>query len=297
MVRNVAPLIRDLDPKDFHLLSGLEHGMRFSEWVNRDTLPSFSRLDPQEVDHRLDRCMDRELIERETLQYEGFRLKFEGYDALALHTFSERETVTAVGSPLGEGKESDVFEGMGTDPIAIKFHREGLTNFREVHRERDYTADHDHNSWLYTARKAAEREYEVLETLWGDVSVPEPIDQNRHAIVMELMDGVPLARANVSNPIACFESIVSDLERTLEAGFVHTDISAYNILIEGDTPRIFDWPQAVDVSHPNAGEFLKRDLGNLRSFFVQKAPHLEAELAPMSDLTERLAVNLPSDTV
>lgn len=40
MVRNVAGDMAELDPEDFYLLSGVEQGMRFSEWVRRDKIPS-----------------------------------------------------------------------------------------------------------------------------------------------------------------------------------------------------------------------------------------------------------------
>jgi len=44
MVESVAREMADLEPEDFHLLSGVEQGMRFSEYVNREKLPEFSRL-------------------------------------------------------------------------------------------------------------------------------------------------------------------------------------------------------------------------------------------------------------
>ena len=179
MVEHVATQMAELEPEDFHLLSGVEHGMRFSEWVATGKIPEFSRLDDEEVDYRVDRCMDRGLIERKTIQYTGYRLTFEGYDALALHTFAERDAVDGVGAPLGVGKESDVYEARSFEPLALKYHREGYTNFREVQKEREYTAEKEHRSWLYTARKAAEREYDALETLYPEVSVPKPVDQNR----------------------------------------------------------------------------------------------------------------------
>jgi RIO kinase 2 len=100
----------ELEAEDFHLLSGVEQGMRFSEWVAREKLPEFSRLTAENVDYRIDRCADRGLLERKTIQYEGYRLTFEGYDALALHTFAERETIEGVGAPLGVGNECDVYE-------------------------------------------------------------------------------------------------------------------------------------------------------------------------------------------
>ena len=58
MVRNVAATFTELEPEDFYLLSGLEHGMRFSEWVRRDRLPEFSNLSPEEVGYRIDRCLE-----------------------------------------------------------------------------------------------------------------------------------------------------------------------------------------------------------------------------------------------
>ena len=82
MVENVASKMAELEAEDFYLLSGLEQGMRFSEWVAREKLPEFSRLTDEEVAYRLDRCETRGLIERKTIQYVGFRLTFEGYDAL-----------------------------------------------------------------------------------------------------------------------------------------------------------------------------------------------------------------------
>jgi|APHM01.1.fsa_nt_gi serine/threonine protein kinase len=157
MVDNVVAFFRELEDADFYLLSGLEQGMRFSEWVQHDEIPKYAELTPEEVDYRLDRCMRHELIERKTIQYEGYQLTFEGYDALALRTFAERDTIDGVGAPLGVGKESDVYEVQSFRPMALKYHREGYTNFREVAREREYTADRDHVSWLYTARQPPKR--------------------------------------------------------------------------------------------------------------------------------------------
>jgi RIO kinase 2 len=274
MVRNVASVMADLEPEDFYLLSGVEHGMRFSKWVNREKLPDYSGLTAEEIEYRLDRCMTRDLIERKTIQYEGHKLTAEGYDALALHTFAERDTIQGVGAPLGVGKESDVFEVQSYRPFALKFHREGYTNFRRVDREREYTADHHHVSWLYTARKAAEREYEVLETLYPDVAVPRPIDQNRHAIVMEKLSGVELARARLDEDqvIGVLDLVLRELADAYSAGYVHADMSEYNVAVSESGVTIFDWPQAVPTDHDNARELLERDIENVLGYFRRKHP-------------------------
>jgi RIO kinase 2 len=274
MVRNVAGEMADLEPEDFYLLSGLEHGMRFSRWVGEAKLPEFSRLDGDEVEYRLDRCEDRGLVERKTIQYTGFRLTFEGYDALALRTFAERDSIDGVGAPLGVGKESDVYEARSYKPLALKFHREGYTNFREVRKERDYTSDNRHISWFYTARKAAEREYEVLEALYPDVRVPHPVDQNRHAILMEKMEGVELSRGKLEPPqvLPVLDLVLDEVAGAYDGGYVHADMSEYNVWVGEDGVTVFDWPQAVPTGHENADELLERDVSNLLGYFRRKYP-------------------------
>ena len=274
MVENVAGLMPELETEDFHLLSGLEHGMRFSRWVAEGKLPEFSRLDGEEVDYRLDRCERRGLIERKTIQYTGYRITFEGYDALALRTFAERDSVEGVGSSLGVGKESDVYEARSFQPLALKFHREGYTNFREVQKEREYTSDKEHISWFYTARKAAEREHEALEALYPDVRVPRPVDQNRHAIVMEKLPGVELSKARLDpkQAVGVLDLILDEVQAAYREGYVHADMSEYNVFVDEDGVTVFDWPQAVPVDHENAEEFLERDVRNLVGYFRRKHP-------------------------
>jgi RIO kinase 2 len=276
MVENVATEMADLEDEDFHLLSGLEQGMRFSEWVAREKIPEFARLTEEDVEYRIDRCERRGLVERKTIQYVGFRLTFEGYDALALHTFAERESIEGVGAPLGVGKESDVYEVRSYKPLALKFHREGYTEFRAVDKERDYTADKDHVSWFYTARKAAEREYDAIETLYPTVSVPQPVDQNRHAVLMEKVDGVELDRTKLEDeqvrPI--LELILEEVAAAYREGYVHADMSEYNIFVTNEGVTIFDWPQAVPTEHENAEELLARDVKNAVGYFQRKYPNL-----------------------
>ena len=275
MVENVAPVMAELEAEDFYLLSGLEQGMRFSEWVAREKIPEFAGLTDEEVDYRLDRCERRDLVERKTIQYEGFRLTFEGYDALALHTFAERETIESVGAPLGVGKESDVYEVKSYKPLALKFHREGYTEFREVNREREYTAEKEHVSWMYTARKAAEREYDALETLYPDVSVPQPVDHNRHAFVMERIDGIELARTKLEDGqvVPVLELLLAEMATAHAEGYVHADMSEHNVFIDSDGVTIFDWPQAVPTDHANSHELLERDVENIVGYFQRKYPN------------------------
>jgi RIO kinase 2 len=292
MVENVASVVAELEAADFYLLSGVEQGMRFSEYVAREKLPEFSGLTAENVDYRIDRCADRGLIERKTIQYEGYKLTFEGYDALALHAFVERDTVDGVGAPLGVGKESDVYEVRSYEPMALKFHREGYTNFREVMKEREYTADREHVSWQYTARKAAEREYDALEALYPDVSVPRPVDQNRHAVDLLHDDGVELSRTALDDEqvLPVLELVLEEVAAAYDAGYVHADMSEYNVFVTEAGVVVFDWPQAVPTDHANARELVERDVENVLGYFERKYPHQLAD-ADADALAESVVEN------
>ena len=48
-------------------------------------------------------------------------------------------------------------------------------------------------SWLYLSRLAAAREYAFMKALHaGGFPVPRPLDNNRHAVLMSLVDATPL---------------------------------------------------------------------------------------------------------
>jgi RIO kinase 2 len=88
---------------------------------------------------------------------------------------------------MGVGKESVVYEGLrdmvgglGQQPVILKFHREGRTSFKQVKHKREHLDGVHHFSWIYAARLAAKREFEVLQRLYPEVSVPEPVDHNRN---------------------------------------------------------------------------------------------------------------------
>ena len=48
---------------------------------------------------------------------------------------------------------------------------------------------------------------------------------------------------------------------------VHADFSEYNVLLDRGLPRIIDVGQMVSVDHPQAEEFLVRDVSNLSRYF------------------------------
>ena len=54
------------------------------------------------------------------------------------------------------------------------------------------------------------------------------------------------------------------------AKLVHGDFSEYNIFKTDNGLVLFDLGSAVDLRHPNAQEFLKRDINNITRFFSKR---------------------------
>ena len=74
-----------------------------------------------------------------------------------------------------------------------------------------------------------------------------------------------------------WEEVLDSVKKLFSAGLVHGDLSEYNILLLNETPVLIDFSQAVLLSHPNAGEFLQRDVKNICNFFRKHGLNLEEE--------------------
>ncbi len=275
-----------LEKEDFRVLNAIERGMQHSEWVPEDEIAGLARLHPDEAEYHASRLNDLELVEQRDLSYLGYRLLAGGYDVLALKAFAERDTVTRLGAKIEVGKESDVYEcSDGERELVLKAHREGYTQFRDTTRERDYTHDKGHLSWMYTARKAAEKEHRTIEDLYPDVSVPEPVDQNRHTLAMSRFDGVELRRADVDEPLVVLDAVLREMSRAWDVGYVHADMSAYNVMVSSEGIRIIDWPQSVETDHPHSRQLLERDVSNLLSHFRKR---YDDDIPTNEEATERI---------
>ena len=54
----------------------------------------------------------------------------------------------------------------------------------------------------------------------------------------------------------------------VQAGIVHGDLSAYNILAQGDRLVVIDLPQIVDlIGNLNGMDYLQRDCANICTWF------------------------------
>jgi RIO kinase 1 len=197
---------------------------------------------------------------------------------------------------LKTGKEADVFLLERTDPLdpekavvmAAKryrapdhrsFHRSAsYTEGRSMKRSRDERALKRKSTFgrEVAAGEWAISEWGALVRLWQlGLPVPYPVQIDGIEILMEWItyDGETAPRLAQTRPDAgllasYFDQLREAMATLAQAGLVHGDLSAYNILAAGPRLVIIDLPQVVDlVGNTNGMDYLLRDCTNVCGWF------------------------------
>jgi RIO kinase 2 len=278
-----AGLLLEIEPKEFRVLQAIELGMADFSFVPLDEVVKYSGLVQSEVEFRLRELDRKDLLYRQPEPYPGYILNYTGYDCLALNALAKADVLNSLGKSLGVGKEADIYDALTDDgdQVAVKFHRLGRTSFRETRKKRGYVARRGHVTWHHQSRMAAEKEFDMMRRAFdAGVSVPRPIHQNRHVVVMGYIDGYNLVDViNLDDPEGFLDDILLNVRKTYGAGIIHGDLSGFNVVVQKNgRVLLIDWPQAVSKDHPNAEALLERDVNNLLSHFERKF-NVERELA------------------
>ncbi|KAJ5194755.1 uncharacterized protein N7498_008193 [Penicillium cinerascens] len=293
-----AKAIRYLTNEDFKVLAGVETGSRNHEVVPTPLIVQLSGLRGGSGVHRaISNLAKINLIAKvKNAKYDGYRLTYGGLDYLALNGHQKQKVVYSVGNQIGVGKESDIIvvaHSSGAQRI-LKIHRLGRISFRTVKTNRDYLRHRHTGSWMYMSRLAAMKEFAFMKALRENgFPVPEPIAQNRHTIVMSLIDAFPLRQiAKVPKPAKLYSELMDMILELARYGLIHGDFNEFNLLIkeevipdeDGNTPDIedadddhiqltpilIDFPQMVSIDHANAEMYFDRDVNCVKRFFQRK---------------------------
>ncbi len=145
----------------------------------------------------------------------------------------------------------------------------------------------------------AHAEFSVLGRLWSaGAAVPYPVQLDGTEMMMEFIgtaDGVAAPRlAQVHTTVASagelFDQLVHALRALADAGYAHGDLSAYNVLVHDGRLVLIDLPQAVDVvTNPRGFEYLRRDCGNICTWFASRGVVAADARDLYDDLAPRLA--------
>lgn len=198
-----------------------------------------------------------------------------------LYTLSNKGIIKAMGGAISTGKEANVFYAEGLDrEIAIKIYRIASSTFKAmdayIMKDPRFTNIRNNKRDIIFAWTRKELQ-NLKRAKSAGVRVPEPVLAEKNILIMEFMGekgtSYPLLKnIYLENDEAknIFDTVVEYMRLLYKkANLVHADLSEYNILIDPKnlTPIFIDMGQSVTVEHPNAREFLYRDVQNILRFF------------------------------
>ena len=215
-----------------------------------------------------------------------------------LDAFYDSGLIVDVLGPLKPGKEATVYvreahPNTGAQYFAAKVYRERIyRSFRNdaVYQEGRVIRDARlRRAWENKSETGREVQFErwtghefatLTRAFAAGADVPRPISLAGPAILMEYVGdeeiSAPLlksVRLSAEEPRATFDALLRNLEVFLECGFVHADLSPFNILFWHGSVKIMDFPQSVPTwtnGGPNSSAYrlLVRDLGNVCRYFA-----------------------------
>ncbi len=188
-------------------------------------------------------------------------------------------------SPLFMGKEANVFTALTKNKkrVIAKVYRIQSCDFSKMY---NYIRSDPRFSGVKRNRMKivyawTKREYRnLMKAREAGVKVPIPIAFSNNVLVMEFIGNkepaLRLKDKPAKNMKKFFDTVVLNMRKLYkEAGLVHADLSAFNILNFKDKPVFIDFSQATTVKNPNSEEYLDRDIKNICYFFRKHAVKAE----------------------
>jgi RIO kinase 1 len=127
-----------------------------------------------------------------------------------------------------------------------------------------------HRSWIAY-------EYQALQDLFAaGADVPTPYSMDNNAILMSYIGGTgmaapPLQSLDLEPATAkrLFDRTLSNIDRMLSQGYIHGDLSAFNILYWDGEITLIDFPQVVSPDgNPSAWTIFLRDVTRICEYFM-----------------------------
>jgi len=264
-----AGYVKGLTEEEVKVLKTMYSLLKYHDAISTEDIASRAMIHIDRVEFALTRLNWKGLVVRDTT---GYRLLYAGLDTLVLWELAYKDLIKGIGRLIGVGKEADVVECIDAkdNKVALKLFRLGRISFRDV-RKRPYRDRYAHN-WLLQSVKAAKREYRALSLLKSNgVRVPNLIAYNKHAILMEYIEGERLADCIVDDAERVLNRIIDNVKIAYcKASLVSSDLSEYNVLYDGHGVWIIDWPQSISYKHRNTDMLLARDIKNILNFFRKR---------------------------
>lgn len=212
---------------------------------------------------------------------------------MTLYRMIADHTISHVNGAVSAGKESVLFWAAaddGTD-IALKVYLVSTSNFkrRMPYIQGDPRFTRLRKGTRNLIRLWARKEFRnLVQCHEGGIAVPRPIRQSNNVLAMSFV-------GEAGRPAGLLQESEADLEdyrgaihilRELygRARLVHGDFSEFNMFKTDAGLVVFDLGSAVDIRHPNAPEFLRRDIYNITRFFSKRGISVEEPETVFGDI-------------
>lgn len=220
---------------------------------------------------------------------------FDRATLVAVEELVRRGQIADLNGVVAAGKEARVYYAInpGGKPVAAKIY---LTASAEFKKRLGYIAGDRRFGRLPTNSRETinlwvRKEFRNLQTAAeAGVRVPVPTGFYKNILVMEYIGEPPrpaptFAETEVDQKD--YEWTFATIARLYgKAHLVHADLSEFNIFKWGSERVLFDMGSAVLNSHPQAAEFLKRDVSNMVRFFRKRGIFQKDAEAWLEDLIE-----------
>jgi RIO kinase 1 len=227
---------------------------------------------------------DRILIKDRSSDRAVFEEVFDKSTVMTLYNLLNLGVIEKIFGVVKSGKESRIYRGVDAEgnDIALKIYLTVAVEFKKMlpYIQGDPRFTRTKRSKRSLIYAWAQKEFKNLQRAFAaGIAVPKPIHVKKNVLIMEFMGSgntpLPTIKDNPPKNLTMARKMYSLLLQNVrllyhKAGLVHGDLSEYNIMNKAGIPIIFDMSQAVLIDHPNAEEFLLRDLTNLNRFFQRR---------------------------
>ena len=222
---------------------------------------------------------DNRYLRKDSDQRKVMEEVFDRTTLLAVEELISRKNLSDLKGVVRSGKEARVYYGVGVGggPVAVKIY---LTSSSDFRKRMGYIAGDRRFGRLPSGSRETiylwvRKEFKNLQLASASgIRVPKPMAFLKNILLMEYI-GTPPEPAPT---FAESEVVESDYEWTFKtistlfrvAKLVHADLSEFNIFNAPDGPILFDMGSAVLTTHPQAREYLQRDVNNMVRFFRKR---------------------------
>jgi RIO kinase 1 len=180
---------------------------------------------------------------------------------------------------VNSGKEARVYYGVdrANGPVAVKIY---LTSSSDFRKRMGYIAGDRRFGKLPSGSRETiylwtRKEFKNLQLAeYAGIRVPKPLAFHKNILIMEYVGAPPkpaptFAESEVDEEDYgwTFDTIFALWRK---ARLVHADFSEFNVFKAGGGRVLFDMGSAVLSSHPQAVEYLRRDVANMVRFFRKR---------------------------